>query len=141
MKKLLPTALVLCLAASAIFCGLWLNARKQADDLELLCQASANRAYQCFQEYAERGSEGDYWQGVSAFYTFQQSFHLLTENTNRRGDYVYCNIVYGYLILDPEDCQAHIKALCDAVGILANNWQDPNGCLRLAELGNLLSHS
>ena len=95
-------------------------------------------AYTSFSAYQESGNDGDYWQGVAAFYAFQEAYGLLTEDTNKSTNRIFCNEVYGSLVLSPELSQAHISDIVYVMKILSENVMDENGYVRMLELRNTL---
>lgn len=101
-------------------------------------QAEANKTYTSFSAYQESGDDGDYWQGVAAFYAFQEAYGLLTEDTNKSTNRIFCNEVYGSLVLSPELSQAHISDIVYVMKILSENVMDENGYVRMLELRNTL---
>lgn len=88
--------------------------------------------------YQESGDDGDYWQGVAAFYAFQEAYGLLTEDTNKSANRIFCNEVYGSLVLSPELSQAHISDILHVMKILSENVMGENGYVRMSELRNML---
>ena len=138
MKKwqLILTAVLL--LAALVFCGLWLYEKHDQSEMEALCQGNAARALQSFTDYAENGSGAEYWYGVAEFYAFMNNRKALMDDADT--EYLYCNIVYGYMILKPERVQENMPALLEAMQIIGTDYTNPNGYLRMAELGNLLQH-
>lgn len=107
-------------------------------DFTTFAQAEANKAYTSFSAYQESGNDGDYWQGVAAFYAFQEAYGLLTEDTNKSANRIFCNEVYGSLVLSPELSQAHISDILHVMKILSENVMGENGYVRMSELRNML---
>ena len=141
MKKRISLVLIVCLAVLALIFGLlWQNARNNSDDVRMLAQSSAASAYAQFVEYQDKGYESSYWYGVAEFRSFEQAYHLLTENTQKASNYVFCNEVYGYLVLTPESGMAHISEIVEVMEILAQDVEDENGYIRMSELRNILEH-
>jgi len=64
----------------------------------------------------------------------------MTQDTNKSTNSHYCNDFYGYLVLSPEECQAHISEVVEVLNILAKNVEDENGYIRMFELENLLKY-
>ncbi len=141
MKKRIQMILMICLTISTlVFAFLWQSEKNNQDDLLLLAQASAKDAYTQFAEYQESGRQSNYWNGVAAFRAFEQAYYLLTEDTNQSHNYLFCNEVYGALVVKPEKCQNHMEALCNVMKILAHDVESENGHLKMLELRNALEH-
>lgn len=137
-QKKWPVAAAVFLAA-AVFFGLWQRECRDRSELELLCRSAAHSALESFQTYRDVGDESDYWYGVADFRSFEQAFYLLTEDTVRQADYVFCNEVYSHMVLYPERARAHMDEVIEVFSLWAEDVYDPNGCLRMAELRNTLS--
>ena len=52
--------------------------------------------------------------------------------------YTWCNILYGDMILNPENVKAHISELVDALEYLAEDYDHPNGFHLINALNNQL---
>lgn len=65
-------------------------------------------------------------------------YGLLTEDTNKSTNRIFCNEVYGSLVLSPELSQAHISDIVYVMKILSENVMDENGYVRMLELRNTL---
>ena len=111
--------------------------------MEQLCQINASQALVDFRQYKEMGAEGDYWYGVSNYKAFMNTWLALAGHSS--AEYLWCNSVYGSMVLSPETVQAHIDELLIAMEIIGVDYTDPNGYLRISEriseLNNLLKHS
>ena len=141
MRRKIPAVLAVCLAATTLlFAFLWQREVRSHDETRALAQAGAADAYAHFAAYQETGEESDYWYGVAAFRSFAQAYHLLVEGTNKDTNYLFCNEVYGQLVLSPGDGRAHSSELVAVMEILAQDVEDENGYLRMSELRNLLLH-
>ena len=139
MKKSIAFILIAILSLSAIiFCVLWQHTVHDQSDFTTFAQAEANKAYTSFLAYQESGDDGYYWQGVAAFYAFQEAYGLLTEDTNKSTNHIFCNEVYGSLVLSPELSQAHISDIVYVMKILSENVMDENGYVQMLELRNTL---
>ncbi len=137
MKK--ATALILVLAlTSAAFCGLWLREKNNRPELVELAQYSAGEALRSFENYALTGSSGDYHHGVANFRSFLNAWLTLSEETPP--DYIWFSSVYDFMLLHPEQVQAHTEELLAAMRLLGEDFTDPNAALRMSELNNLLLH-
>lgn len=62
----------------------------------------------------------------------------MTEDTNKSTNRIFCNEVYGSLVLSPELSQAHISDIVYVMKILSENVMDENGYVRMLELRNTL---
>ena len=71
--------------------------------------------------------------GVSVFWDGKSS-----EDTNKSTNYIFCNEVYGSLVLSPELSQTHIADIVYVMKILSENVMDENGYVRMSELRNML---
>lgn len=137
MKKKLAAVLIICLTISSLlFAVLWQRAENSKDEIRQLAQASALDAYSQFVEYQTNGEASSYWYGVAAFRSFEQAYYLLTEGTNKSSNYVFCNEVYGYLVLSPEKSQKHIAEMIEVMEILSVDVENEDGYLRMADLRN-----
>ncbi len=141
MKNRIQTIIIICLTALTLLFGfLWQREKSNRADLRMLAQASAKDAYTQFASYQERGEESDYWKGVAAFRSFEQAYYLLTENTNKNGNYVFCNEVYGDLVLHPQKCQEYMADIIAVLDILTRDVESENGHLKMSELRNRLEY-
>lgn len=137
MKKKVAAVLIICLTISSLlFAVLWQRAENSKDEIRQLAQASALDAYSQFVEYQMNGEASSYWYGVAAFRSFEQAYYLLTEGTNKSSNYVFCNEVYGCLVLSPEKSQKHIAEIIEVMEILSVNVENEDGYLRMADLRN-----
>ena len=141
MKKPFEVFLIVCLSVSTlVFALLWQSQKNNKDDIRALAQAGAADACIQFTEYQTNGHESSYWGGVAAFRSFQQAYHSLTEGTNKAVNYTFCNEVYGYLVLNPENSQSYISEIIETMRILSSDVEDENGYIRMSELRNSLKH-
>lgn len=62
----------------------------------------------------------------------------MTEDTNKSANRIFCNEVYGSLVLSPELSQAHISDILHVMKILSENVMGENGYVRMSELRNML---
>lgn len=136
-KRRLTTIIIVCLTIfSLLFAVLWQRAENNKDDIRQLAQASASDAYSQFVDYQTNGEESSYWYGVAAFRSFEQAYYLLIDGTNKSSNYVFCNEVYGYLVLSPEKSQEHIVEIIEIMEMLSMNVENEDGYLRMADLRN-----
>ena len=139
MKKSVATILIIMLTLSTIaFCVLWQHTVHNQSDFTTFAQAEANKAYTSFSAYQESGDDGDYWQGVAAFYAFQEAYSLLTEDTSKSTNRIFCNEVYGSLVLSPEQAKAHISDIARVMKMLSENVMDEGAYAQMAELRNTI---
>lgn len=115
---------------------LWQFRTSDNDKLEAMCKSSANTALARFKEYEIHQEESDYIAGVAEFRTYMTAYLSLQEESN--ADYIWCNILYGDMILDPENVKAHISELVAALEYLAEDYDDPNGFNFINMLNNQL---
>lgn len=104
-----------------------------------LCQGSVCRSLESFKEYSAKGDNYLYIYGVAEFRNFMDAYRYLNDNPNDP-EYLYCNIIYGEMALNAEKVQANMQGVIEALAILAEDYTDPNGYIRLNELGNLLRY-
>jgi len=109
--------------------------------MEDLCQTSAYQALENFREYSAKGEDYLYVYGVAEFRSFMDAYFYLNDNTSDT-EYTYCNIIYGEMALNPErlQVQVNMQELIEALEFLAEDYTDPNGYIRLNELGNHLRY-
>ena len=138
MKKRFTAAIAVLTILAVLFCGLWLSEKNDLSEMEYLCQSNATQALTDFVRYKETGSEGNYWYGVSNYKAFMNTWLAIEGGSS--AEYIWCNSVYGYMVLSPEEVQAHIDELLIAMEIIGTDYTNPNGYLRISELNNLLLH-
>lgn len=119
--------------------ALWRQASIERTRMVDLCQASAYQALDNFKEYSAKGDDYLYIYGVAEFRSFMEAYLCLNNNIGNT-EYTYCSIVYGEMALNPKKVQANMHGLIDALEILAEDYTNPNGYIRLNEFGNLLSY-
>ena len=136
MKKniMITTAIILLLV---VFCvSLWQYKSFINDRLEVMCKSSVNAALEHFEEYEADKDEADYIAGVAEFRTYMIAYLCFKDESNT--DYIWCNILYGDMILNPEKVKAHIPELVDALEYLAKDYNHPNGFNLINALNNQL---
>ena len=135
MKKTwITTAIILLLI---VFCvSLWLYKTFKNDKLEVMCKSSVNAALEYFEEFETGKDEADYIAGVAEFRTYMTVYLCLEDESNT--GYIWCNILYGDMILNPEKVKAHIPELVDALEYLAEDYDHPNGFNLINALNNQL---
>lgn len=117
----------------------WRQAGVERARMVDLCQTSAYQSLENFKEYSAKGDDYLYIYGVAEFRSFMDAYLYLNDNIGDP-EYTYCNIVYGEMALNPEKVQANMQGVMEALAILAEDYTDPNGYIRLNELGNILRH-
>ena len=138
MKKRFTAVVVVVALLAAAFCGLWIYEKNDQSEMIQLCQSNAVQALSDFKSYKETGAEADYWQGVSNFKSFMNSWLAIEGHSS--AEYTWCNSVYGSMVISPEKVQANIDELLAAMELIGEDYTDPNGHLRISELNNLLHH-
>jgi len=138
MKKRITVIITVLTLAAAVFCGLWIQEKNDRSELVRLCQSCAVQSLQDFREYRGTGSEAHYWQGVSNFKAFMNAY--LAVNEQSTPEYVWCNSVYGSMVISPAKAQSNVNELIAALEIIGADYTDPNGYIKMAELNNLLKH-
>ena len=142
MKRQVPIWLLLCAVALAVaFAALWRGAVPRRDAaLRELAAGSAGSAAERFDAYASSLDEADYWYGVAELRSFQSAYRMLTEQAGGAAEYTACNRVYGALVLDPEQGQAHAAELARVLALLAADPEDPYAWIGVSELANALEY-
>lgn len=139
MKKRAWIIGIVVIAVLSISCFIfWRQVGVERTRMVALCQASACQSLENFREYSAKGDDYLYMYGVAEFRCFMNAYHCL--NNNMGAEYTYCSIIYGEMAIAPERVQANIQELIEALVILAEDYTDPNGYIRMNELGNLLRH-
>ena len=139
MKKRTWMIGIVAIAVLSISCFIfWRQAGVERARMVALCQASAYQSLENFKKYSAKGDDYLYMYGVAEFRCFMQAYHCLNDNIG--AEYTYCNIIYGEMAINPEKVQANIQKLIEALVILAEDYTDPNGYIRMNELGNLLQY-
>ena len=121
-----------------IFCSLWIYEINDTSDLEELCKINATSALNEFKRFGETGSEGDYRYGVSDFKAFMNSYKYITEDSST--DYIWCNILYGYMIHEPQKVQIRTDQLIKALEYLCEDIYHPQGYHLISVLNNELRY-
>lgn len=137
MKKLVGLAVVAVLSVACFV--FWRQANIERNGMASLCQGSVYQSLENFQEYSVKGDAYLYVYGVAEFRSFMNAYYCLNDNPGDT-DYLYCNIIYGEMVLNPEKVQENMQEVIGALAILAEDYTDPNGYIRLNELGNLLRY-
>lgn len=135
-KKILITAAGIVLLI--IVCvSLWQYHASNDDILDAMCKNSAAAALDHFREYAIRKEESDYLAGVAEFRTYMRAYLCLLGGRSDT-NYIWCNTLYGDMILDPENVKAYIPELVSALEYLAEDYDHPNGFNLINALNNRL---
>ena len=108
--------------------------------METICQSSVDAAFAHFATFERLGKESDYISGVAEFRSFMTAYLFLNDNVSDT-NYLWCNIVYGEMILHPENVKENIADLVNALNYLKIDYTHPNGYNRINALGNKLTHS
>ena len=134
---------IVCISAivvlSVLYIVFWGQARAEQNRIEDLCQSSVSQSMENFKEYAAKGDDYLYMYGVAEFKSFMNAYLCLNDNADNP-EYTYCNIIYGEMTLNPDKIQANIQKLIEALTILAEDYTDSNGYIRMNEFGNLLRY-
>ena len=131
-------AFAVALAVATVFIGLWVYEKNDNSEIEQLCQINASQALSDFRKYEDSHSEGDYWQGVSNFKAFLNTWLTIEERSS--AEYLWCNSVYGFMVLQPEKVQQNMDKVLDALEIIGSDYTHPSGYLKIQELDNILKH-
>ena len=117
----------------------WRQANIERTRMVNLCQGSVCQSLENFKEYSTKGDGCLYIYGVAEFRSFMNAYLCLNDNASD-SEYLYCNIIYGEMVLNPEKVQANMQGVIEALTSLAEDYTDPNGYIRLNELGNFLRY-
>ena len=119
--------------------AMWLRGEKEHEKMENLCMTSARMAWQSFEEYASTGDNAEFWYGVGDFRSFMTAYLYLNDN-EADPNYLYCNEVYGWMVLNPDKVKEDMHVLNSALWILSEDYTDPNGYNLMSVLANVLKH-
>ncbi len=122
----------------ALGVGTWQYNKNEHTKLEVMCKASVNAALEHFEAYDAGRKESDYLAGVAEFRSYMTAYLCLTDEASQ-AEYLWCNEVYGKMVLHPKTIQEHLPALIDALRNLATDYDDPNGFQGLGRLAGALS--
>lgn len=117
--------LAICLAV--LFCVLWQVERNREEKLELLCHASAVQCLDALRDYDEYGADMYFVSAAGDFRAFMQAYHLLTEDSNRHGEYISLNEVYGCMLCAPGKIDDNISLLVEAMAYLSEDIYNYTG--------------
>ena len=131
--------LIVMVGLSAACFLFWNQANIERTRMVSLCQGSVCQSLENFKEYSVQGDDCLYIYGVAEFRSFMNVYLSLNDDSGNP-EYLYCNIIYGEMVLNPEKVQANIQGVIEALAILAEDYTDPNGYIRLNVLGNLLRY-
>ena len=138
-KRVAAVLLTAVIMLAVIFFFLWQREQPKPSELEQLCQTSASAALDRFRQYNTSREEPLYWYGVAEFRSFMNAYLYLNDNISNP-DYLYCNAVYGQMVLHPEAVTENLDGLIDALEYLAMDYTDPNGYHLMCILQNELMH-
>ena len=140
MKKLNWLLGIFCVFL-AVFCIiLWQQKKAEHEKMEAICQSSVDSAFAHFATFERLQNESDYISGVAEFRSFMTAYLFLSDN-EADTNYIWCNIVYGEMILHPENVKENIADLVNALNYLKIDYTHPNGYNRINALGTKLTHS
>ena len=132
----IPIILVIVLAVVCV--NLWQHKTIEENDLNLMCKSSANAAMEHFENYQSNGSEAEYISGVAEFRAYMTTYLCLTDEPSD-ADYTWCNILYGYMTMKPEEVKTNISDLVVALEYLAEDYDHPNGFNLINALNNRIA--
>ena len=141
MKKHTWIIGLIVMAVLSISCFVfWRQASVERTRMVNLCQGSVHQSLESFKEYSARGDDSLYMYGVAEFRSFMNGYLCLNDNPGN-SEYLYCNIIYGEMVLNPKKVQKNMQGVIEALEILARDYTDSNGYIRLNDLGNFLRHA
>ena len=133
---IIPIILVIALVVVCV--NLWQHKTIEENDLKVMCKSSVNAAMEHFENYQSNGSEAEYISGVAEFRAYMTTYLCLTDEPSD-ADYTWCNILYGYMTMKPEEVKANISDLIDALEYLAEDYDHPNGFNLINALNNKIA--
>ena len=133
---IIPIILVIALAVVCV--NLWQRKTIEENDLKVMCKSSVNAAMEHFENYQSNGNEVEYISGVAEFRAYMTTYLCLTDEPSD-ADYTWCNILYGYMTMKPEEVKANISDLIDALEYLAEDYDHPNGFNLINALNNRIA--
>ena len=136
LSIIIPIILVIALAVVCV--NLWQHKTIEENDLKVMCKSSVNAAMEHFENYQSNGSEAEYISGVAEFRAYITTYLCLTDEPSD-ADYTWCNILYGYMTMKPEEVKTNISDLVVALEYLAENYDHPNGFNLINALNNKIA--
>ena len=136
LSIIIPIILVIALAVVCV--NLWQHKTIEENDLKVMCKSSVNAAMEHFENYQSNGNEVEYISGVAEFRAYMTTYLCLTDEPSD-ADYTWCNILYGYMTMKPEEVKANISDLIDALEYLAEDYDHPNGFNLINALNNKIA--
>ena len=136
LRIIIPVVLVIALAVVCV--NLWQYKTIEENDLKVMCKSSVNAAMEHFENYQSNGNEAEYISGVAEFRAYMTTYLCLTDEPSD-ADYTWCNILYGYMTMKPEEVKANISDLIDALEYLAEDYDHPNGFNLINALNNRIA--
>ena len=133
---IIPIILVIALVVVCV--NLWQHKTIEGNDLKVMCKSSVNAAMEHFENYQSNGNEVEYISGVAEFRAYMTTYLCLTDEPSD-ADYTWCNILYGYMTMKPEEVKANISDLIDALEYLAEDYDHPNGFNLINALNNKIA--
>lgn len=118
----------------------WRQAGIERTRMVNLCQSSVYQSLESFKEYSAKGDDSLYIYAVAEFRSFMNAYRSLSDHPGDP-EYLSCNIIYGEMVLNSEKVQKNMQEVIEALEILAEDYTDPNGYIRLNELGNFLRYA
>ena len=136
LSIIIPIILVIALAVVCV--NLWQHKTIEENDLKVMCKSSVNAAMEHFENYQSNGNEVEYISGVAEFRAYMTTYLCLTDEPSD-ADYTWCNILYGYMTMKPEEVKTNISDLVVALEYLAENYDHPNGFNLINALNNKIA--
>ena len=136
LSIIIPIILVIALAVVCV--NLWQHKTIEENDLKVMCKSSVNAAMEHFENYQSNGNEAEYISGVAEFRAYMTTYLCLTDEPSD-AEYLWCNTLYGYMTLKPEEVKTNISDLIDALEYLAENYDHPNGFNLINALNNKIA--
>ena len=136
LSIIIPIILVIALAVVCV--NLWQHKTIEENDLKVMCKSSVNAAMEHFENYQSNGNEAEYISGVAEFRAYMTTYLCLTDEPSD-AEYLWCNTLYGYMTLKPEEVKTNISDLIDALEYLAEDYDHPNGFNLINALNNKIA--
>lgn len=137
MKKRILVAAVGIFLLIVVCAVLWQYHASPNDTMEEMCGSSVHAALEHFRNYEKQKNESEYMAGVAEFRTYMTAYLCLLDGRSNT-DYIWCNILYGDMILNPENVKAHMSELVAALEYLVEDYDHPNWFHLINALNNSL---
>ena len=139
MKKAFGAVIAVAVLLAVLSGSLLSQRNAEHEKMEVLCQISAARALEEFRSYQKSQTDSDYLSGVAEFRSFMTAYLFLQDNVSNP-EYLWCNTVYGDMVLHPERVQADMQGLVEGLEFLSQDYTSHNGFLRISNYAHQLTY-